>query len=166
MTTTVRNSNGSALAGTTEVCCRIEIQPLVPEVAIAQLTIGQFCLDPTTDRWSRRIDEEGTTVTAVLSTDRLCLSLSPTISQYSHHFGKRLATGVYLEIAARYAEKVDGEVVQLSNVAGCSESGIVRKELAWYPTRPLDFSRVCAGFQEVIAGHSHEGDEEEIIATG
>lgn len=143
------------------MCCRIEIQPLVVEIARAQLAIGQFVYDPTTDRWSRRIDEEGTTVTAVLSTDRLCLALQPSITQYSHHFGKRVAIGVYLEMAARYGEKVGGVVEQLSNVSGCSESGIARKQLAWYPTQPIDYERVCAGFRDVIAGHAHDGENED-----
>jgi hypothetical protein len=149
------------------MCCRIEISPLVPEIAEAQLAIGQFTFDPTTQRWQRKIEEENTTVMAVFSGDRLCLSLTPTISHYSHHFGKRLAIGVYLEMAARYGEKVGGLVEQLSNVTGCSESGIARKQLAWYPTIPLDFNRVCQGFRDVIeGGHYHGADEDEPIATG
>ena len=149
------------------MCCRIEITPLLADIAVAQLTIGQFNFDASMQRWTRVIDEEATTVIATISSDRLCLSLMPNITQYSHHFGKRNAIGVYLEMAARYGEKVGGLVEQLSNVSGCSENGIVRKQLAWYPLQPIDYERVCAGFQEVIAGHSHDGeDEPEAIATG
>ena len=149
------------------MCCRIEILPLIPEIAEAQLAIGQFTYDPSMSRWTRTIEEEATTVIAVISRDRLCLSLMPTITQYSHHFGKRLAVGVYLEMAARYGEKVGGMVEQLSNVSGCAESGIVRKQLAWYPTQPLDYAHVCAGFQALINGeHHHDEGADEPIAYG
>ena len=35
------------------MCCRIEITPLLADVAVAQLTIGQFNFDASMQRWTR-----------------------------------------------------------------------------------------------------------------
>jgi hypothetical protein len=103
--------------------------------------------------WERVIAEEGTTVTASLTGDSLELNLAPAISVYSHHHGKRLAAGVYFEIAARYAEKVGGEVVQRATVVGCKEGNLPVPQqlvLARYPQLPMSFERVCPGFRELF----------------
>jgi hypothetical protein len=145
------------------VCCRTVIRPLDPELARATLTIGQF--QPVyyapdrpdlATRWERHVPEEDATVTAHVVNDGIELSISPAISHYDHHMGKRLAAGIYFEIAARYAEKVGGTVVQRATVEGCT-SGQGSKELllAAYPAMPLNFERVCNGFQASILGEEH-----------
>ena len=145
------------------MCCRTVIRPLNPELARATLTIGQFqpvYYSPDrpdlATRWERQVPEEGATVTAHVVNDGIELSISPAISHYEHHMGKRLAAGIYFEIAARYAEKVGGTVVQRATVEGCT-SGQGSKELllAAYPTMPLNFERVCNGFQASILGEEH-----------
>ncbi len=115
--------------------------------------------------YERSIPEEGTRVTATIQEDALAMQISPTISMMSHHSYKRLAASVYFEIAARYAEKVDGEITQLSNIGACIEDGVSMKVLASYPDHPLDMSRICIGFQEVLnGGHIHDEDADEQIA--
>ncbi len=106
--------------------------------------------------FSRNIPEEGTSVTATITPRSLDLQIAPTISMMSHHSHKRIAASVYFEIAAKYAEKVDGTVTQLSNIGACVADGVSSKLLAQYPHLPLSFERACIGFQEVLAGgHIH-----------
>ena len=102
----------------------------------------------------RRLIEEGTAVYADLTGgDELSLSIQPVISSYEHHFGKRLAVGVCFEIAAKYAEKVGGEIYQLSNIGLCKADGLDRHLLASYPSMPLQFSQICPGFKaELLRG--------------
>ncbi len=115
--------------------------------------------------YSRSIPEEGTRVTGSIQEDALALSISPTISMMSHHSFKRLAASVYFEIAARYAEKVDGTITQLSNIGACIEDGVSMKVLGEYPDHPMDMSKICRGFIEVLnGGHIHDEDAEEPIA--
>lgn len=161
------------------MCCRLTVQPLDIDIAIAVLKTGQFSPSilpygeavpeelilqawHTTKELRRRIElDDGSThlVTARLvpESNHLRLELSPSISQYMHHALHRVDGGVYFEIAAKYAEKVGGEIKQLSNVAGCTDSGVSEKLLASYPSQPLMWEQVCRGFQEAILGHSHEG---------
>jgi hypothetical protein len=145
------------------VCCRTIVRPLDLNLARAILTIGQFkpvYFAPDNPdvamRWERAVPEEGTVVTVHVIKDALELSLSPAISAFDHHLGKRIAAGIYFEIAARYAEKVGGVVVQRATVEGCT-MGETSKELllASYPEMPLSFERICAGFQETILGVHH-----------
>jgi hypothetical protein len=82
----------------------------------------------------------------------LRLELSPSVSQYAHHADKRVSSGVYFEIAAKYAEKVGGVITQLSNVSGCTEGGVSEHILAQYPEQPLRWEQVCPGFRETILG--------------
>jgi hypothetical protein len=128
------------------------------ETAIAVLTVGLFqpvYWSPGKPQyamnWERRIPEEGTVVNASLSDNSLELNISPAISVFAHHAGKRIAAGVYFEIAARYAEKVGGEIVQRATVVGCKHSdhpeGLI---LAHYPGLPMSFDRICSGFQTVL----------------
>jgi hypothetical protein len=145
------------------VCCRTVVRPLNPELVKATLTIGQFKpvyfapdRPDLATRWERDVPEEGATVTVHVVNDGIELSISPAISEFHHHMGKRLAAGIYFEIAARYAEKAGGTVVQRATVEGCT-SGLGSKELllATYPSMPLSFERICAGFQVTILGEEY-----------
>ena len=121
--------------------------------------------------WERAIPEEGTLVNASLSGDSLELNISPAISVYSHHEGKRIAASIYFEIAAKYAEKVGGEIVQRAPVVGCKAPDHPQEILiARYPSLPMSFERVCAGFQSVLfhgapteLPHHHHPEVEEDI---
>ena len=97
------------------------------------------------------IPEEGTIVNASLTDGSLELNISPAISVFAHHHGKRIAASVYFEIAARYAEKVDGRIVQRATVVGC-KAGDSPQELiiAQYPELPMNFDRICNGFRETL----------------
>jgi hypothetical protein len=142
------------------ICCRTNVYPLDLHTACAVLEIGKFT--PTywlPDRpeipitWERRIPEEGTAVTVSLSDGGLNVSISPSISVYSHHEHKRIAASICFEIAAKYAEKVGGEVIQRGAVAGCrpiGQSGDLL--LARYPVEPLDWEHICGGFRAVLLG--------------
>ena len=151
------------------MCCRTSIQPLDLDTAVAILTVGQFkpvyWLPSNPDlavNWQRVIPEEGTTVNASLANGALELNLSPAVSIFAHHLGKRITASVYFEIAAKYAEKVAGQIVQRATVAGCKEGDQAQDLLlARYPDLPLSFERVCAGFRAVLlnAGGSVAGDE-------
>jgi hypothetical protein len=109
--------------------------------------------------WERVIPEEGTVVNASISDDSLELNISPAISVFAHHTGKRLAASVYFEIAAKYAEKVGGEVIQRATVVGC-KTGDHPQELlvAAYPQLPMSFERICPGFRAVLL----EGSDGEV----
>ncbi|HEY4685287.1 MAG TPA: hypothetical protein VII57_04490 [Dehalococcoidia bacterium] len=64
---------------------------------------------------------------------------------------------MYFEIAAKYAEKVDGEVIQRATVAGCKLTDRPHElVLARYPSLPLSFDRICAGFQAVLLGRQDD----------
>lgn len=146
------------------MCCRTVVKPLNPEIARATLMIGQFkpvYFQPDqpdfATRWERAVPEEGSTVTVHVIAEGLELSISPAISDFGHHAGKRIAAGIYFEIAARYAEKVGGTVVQRATVAGCTRGeGTKELLLASYPAIPLSFDRICAGFREVFLDGAHE----------
>ena len=104
--------------------------------------------------WFRPVDEEGTLVTVSLSGGVFDLTISPSISSFDHHIGKRITASVYFEIGAKYAEKVSGEIVQRATVAGCKNSEGAGLIIARYPSMPLSFERVCHGFQSVLLPHS------------
>jgi hypothetical protein len=131
-------------------------------LAASILSVGQFQPKPGCIKergvplsWSRAIPEEGTIVIVSLSGGIFDLTISPSISSFDHHVGKRITAGVYFEIGARYAEKVQGEMVQRATVVGCKNvdgSGLV---IARYPSMPLSFDRICNGFQAVLlAGYA------------
>lgn len=144
------------------MCCRISIRPLDPEIARTVLLVGLF--KPLNERtFERMIPEEGTSVTATINPDYLSLSITPAVTQMSEHSHKRLAASVYFEIAARYAEKVDGKITQHSNIGACIADKVTEKVLATYPNQPLDWERICVGFAEVLAGgHIHEDHDDPI----
>ncbi len=148
------------------MCCRLTITPCDPDIARTILLVGMFTpVFEGGNEFGRSIPEEGTRVTATIQADALHLQINPTISMMSHHSDKRIAASVYFEIAARYAEKVDGTVTQLSNIGACIADGVSQKVLAQYPDHPLDWSRICVGFAEVLAGgHIHDDYEGEPIA--
>jgi hypothetical protein len=149
------------------ICCRTSVYPLDVKTAIAVLNVGMFkpvyWLPSNPDyavNWERSLPEEGTVVNASISDDSLELNISPAISVFAHHHGKRLAAGVYFEIAAKYAEKVGGEIIQRATVVGC-KAGDHPQELllARYPSMPMNFERICSGFRAVLL----EGSGGELI---
>lgn len=149
------------------MCCRLTVSPIDPEIARTVLLVGMFVpvYQDGGNEFSRSIPEEGTKVTATLLPDALHLAISPTISVMSHHSHKRLAASVYFEIAARYAEKVDGKITQMSNIGACIEDGVSAKVLAEYPNHPLDIAKICVGFQEILSGgHIHDEEADEPLA--
>ena len=132
------------------MCCRVTVSNLDPLTAAAVLEVGQFRLE--SGVWRRWIEEERCHVTARMGDTYLSLSIEPTISMDSHHDGKRITAGVYFEIAAKYAEKVGGTITQHSNIGACRQGGSGELVLAEYPSSPLDWSKICNGFQRVILG--------------
>ena len=136
------------------MCCRTEIFPLDPKLAEMILQIGRF-KQIGKMVWEREVPEEMTTVTATFNESSKCLTLNiaPAISAMAHHAGKRITAGIYFEIAAKYAEKVGGEIIQRATVSDCkiagSDSGLL---LASYPSLPMSYDRICVGFQQVILG--------------
>ena len=158
------------------MCCRVHITPAFlhhnpQEVAAAILQIGQFeqvnDLDwrceieeegtmvhaSFTLGWRRAIEEEGTMVHASFTDGGLALNIRPAITVPANHAGKRLAAGVMFEIAAKYAEKVGGLVIQQANIIGCREGvGVQGLVLAQYPDLPLQWDRICPGFKAVLLG--------------
>lgn len=140
------------------ICCRTSVYPLDIETAVSVLGVGLFrpvYWSPgraeTAVNWEREIDSEGTTVHASLRDGCLELNLAPAISVFSQHHGKRIAASVYFEIAAKYAEKVGGTVIQRATVVGC-KAGNAPQELilAEYPAMPMSFDRICPGFRAVL----------------
>ena len=146
------------------ICCRTSVYPLETSLAATILTIGQFSPKASAARedgvplsWQRYVEEEDAYVTVTLGGDIFDISISPSISVFEHHLGKRITAGVYFEISARYAEKVGGEIVQRATVVGCKESaGSAGLLIARYPSMPMTFDRICHGFQAVLlSGHYH-----------
>lgn len=134
------------------MCCRTLVRPLDKAIAQAILVTGLFESDGY-DHWRRKIPEEEATVTATFSDDGLLLSISPPVSSMEGHHHKRIAASVSYEIAARYAEKVDGEISQIAiNVPACMTEGTQKRTLASYPSSRLDFGQLCQGFREVFVG--------------
>src|SRR3990170_669960 len=143
------------------MCCRLVVPPLDSQLAALTLIIGRFepvYWLPGADyavRWERQVPEEGAVVTASLTGEALELSIAPAISIFAHHAGKRISAGIYFEIAAKYAEKVGGLILQRATVDGCRDSDATQELLlARYPELPLSFERVCAGFRSVILGEA------------
>ena len=144
------------------MCCRTRIFPLDKDFAKDILRIGLFlpesetAIEPT---WVRLFPEEGSLVRASFASSgddgSLTLNILPAISAMWHHDSKRSAAGCMFEIAAKYAEKVGGTVVQHANVIGCQLDGSSARVLAQYPLRHLDFTAICPGFQTVFLGGSH-----------
>ena len=141
------------------------IVPLDLKIAVAVLTTGQFIPTytlPDEDAipliWQRDIPEEATAVAATFDGLSLSLSLLPAVSDYAGHAGKRIAASVYFEIAAKYAEKVGGTIVQHSNVGACKGVYGTTTEhlLADYPFMPLGYERVCPGFRSELLGGAAE----------
>lgn len=143
------------------MCCKTSVHPLDTSLAVAILTVGQFkpaMVDPDAPdiarTWRREIPEEDATVTVSIAGGSFEINITPSISCFEHHIGKRVTASVYFEIAAKYAEKVGGEIVQRATVVGCKtpEQGL-GLVVARYPHQPMDFTRVCAGFQSVLLDH-------------
>lgn len=134
------------------MCCRLTVSPSDPDIARTVLAVGMFTASHDANRWTRFIAEESTTVVAIIGEKDLRLELMPAVSFYAQHAGKRIAAGVYFEIAAKYAEKVGGKITQHSNVSGCTDGGINSHVLAQYPDMPILWEQVCPGFRETLLG--------------
>lgn len=108
--------------------------------------------------WERKLEDEGTSVTASIVEGRVSFSIYPSISMYAQHRDKRLAASVLFEVAARYAQHVNGEVVQRGLVGGCRPSGTATGDvvIARYPHVHLEHAAICTGFQAVLQGRSDE----------
>jgi hypothetical protein len=135
------------------VCCKSETTPLIPDVAETILAIGQFVPNDEGTAFYRDVGESR--VTAYLTGDKLTLSITPAVSIDSHHEGKREAASVYFEIAARYAQRVNGQIKQCSTIQTCGQER--ERVIAQYPELPLAFSSVCPGFRRTFTGV--EGEE-------
>jgi hypothetical protein len=149
------------------ICCRTSVYPLETSLAASILTIGLFSpkaaaaeADGIPLGWQRYIEEEDAYVTVTLAGGIFDISISPSISAFEHHLGKRVTAGVYFEISARYAEKVGGEIVQRATVLGCkdaeSSAGLL---VARYPSMPMTYDRICHGFQAVLLPEHYEWEE-------
>ena len=138
------------------MCCRLSIQPLRLNIAESVLTIAQF--NQVGTEWQRAVPEEECVVIAQLDIGegKLRLMMRPAISGPNHHENRRVSAGIYFEVAAKYAEKVDGIVEQHGLVVPCrTPIGPLTKTIAVYPDRRLAWDNVCAGFQkEIINGSS------------
>ena len=71
------------------------------------------------DSWERQILSENASVLARLDafSGVLSLSIFPAVTKDADHLGKRETAGVYFEIAAKIAEKVNGTIIQGDHVA-------------------------------------------------
>lgn len=137
-----------------QICCRTHIKPLDVTLAELILALGQFKKVNDT-KWNRLVPEENVEVFAHLHTGSsepyMELGLSPSIVTTDGHHHKRQAAGIMFEIATRYAEKANAQVVQTGiNVPECKIAGAGNRFLAQYPESPMEFGRVCVGFQEVF----------------
>lgn len=123
-------------------------QPLDKLLAEMLLTLGMF-VKQGDGIWTRQVDDGA--VKAWFENDEvLKLNITPNITQPIHHEQRRIAAGVYFEIACKYAEKAEAKLTQHSNITGCIEQGSRDKVLAHYPLMPLDWTKVCNGFQAVL----------------
>ncbi len=146
------------------MCCQMSVTPLDVDIACALLAVGQF--EPINRvqsgnmlYWKRELGrDEHQRVMAVKATIErnpdgtglLRLYIEPSITSYEQHAGRRLQAATALEIAARYAEKVAGEITELANVTGCSDNGVRAHKLAAYPEIPLQYNNLCAGYRELF----------------
>lgn len=139
------------------MCCRTVVNPLHIPIALSILQIGMFKPSYTADGsewptlWERVIGEENARVTVSIAGQNFEINISPSISTFDQHLGKRITAGVYFEIAAKYAEKVGGEIIQRATVLGCrdehQESSLL---LASYPSSPMMYEKICRGFQQIL----------------
>ena len=144
------------------MCCQISVKPLDVHAAYAILATGLFVprkydannnpLEGST--WWRSLGDPTEYVYVELraANDQLRFFLRPTIGTYVAHQGKRLQAAVALEMAWRYAEKVNGMVTQHANVTGCTDDGRTQRLIGAYPDMPMDYSKLCAGFAELFLG--------------
>lgn len=139
------------------MCCRVNVYPLDKEVAQALLAIGLFVPDSDNQVYKRALTDEETAVMASFRSSYLNLSIEPAITVGDHHDPKRLAAGVMFEIAARYAQKVNGQVYQRAQISECREPERVDPGgrgvlVASYPEMPLRYEALCHGWQRVLGG--------------
>lgn len=138
------------------MCCRLKVSPLDVQLAEMILLLGKFTPALIPGAWIRSISsEDGARTISIVATvtdpEMFSISISPSISTYKHHEGNRESGGIMFEIAAKYAEKCDGEISQLANVGDCViERGGASPVIARYPNEPLMWSKVCVGFRELL----------------
>ena len=121
------------------------------------LLVGQFVLVKRLEEWEpllyrRYIEEEEMAVEVVLNGPVFEAKVRPGVATYVQHKGKRIAASVYFEICAKYAEKVNGLIVQEATVDACIKDHKV--PLAHYPDDPLLWQNVCVGFRSVLLGQN------------
>ena len=110
------------------------------------LRIGLFVPD-TTAYWRRTL-EDGLMVTAYAADDALILSLSPSVASWDGHAEKRVAASCMFEMATRYAEKVNGTIIQAGiTVPLCQTEGTHTRTLAVYPETRFDYKMLCPGWR-------------------
>ena len=81
------------------------------------------------------------------------LRVRPAITNYAEHAGRRVQAAVALEIAAKYAERVGGEIHEHANVSGCAPTdGSFTRLLASYPSQPLMYEALCPGYRALFLG--------------
>lgn len=131
------------------MCCRTVVAPLDKELAVSQLMVGGWVLQPSTGVWTRTFQEEGTSVSVRLTDDTMELSLTPPVHNLEGHAQKRNAAGAMYSLAAAYAEKSGAAIVTQTgiNVPVCMSEGTNQRVLAVYPGSRLDFERLCHGFR-------------------
>lgn len=135
------------------MCCSVTVTPSVPETLQTYLGLGQFTQQrpPYTGHiWVRTVRDTAIHVYVDTKADLIRLSLFPAIGSYIQHVGKREVMSVLLEVAARYAEKVNGTVVQVNTVDECRGGGEGRRLLAAYPEMPMRWEALCPGFRELF----------------
>lgn len=134
------------------MCCRTRCVPYDPQITEAILRVGQFEGDNRSG-WYRRVPEEEASVLVHCNEDGVIFSLAPAVSSMGGHEHKRIAASIMYEMAARYAEKVNGIVTQEGiNVTECRHEGLSVRTLAVYPESRLAFELLCQGFRSVFTG--------------
>ena len=147
------------------MCCRVSTEPQVSgdvfAVADELLRIGLFT--PGTGEhnnyWHRDMGD-GTGVHAQVDHQgRLVVWLSPSITSNSGHAHHRMSGGIMFEIAAKYAEKVNGIISQHGLVVPCQRElqpdhpNYNHQPIAIYPETPLMYPNICPGFRDLFVSN-------------
>lgn len=133
-----------------ELCCRVTVVPAPPaDLLESLLKIGLFRLAG--GQWVRYLpDTESVAIKHNIAAGTIEMSISPTVGRYEQHAERRVAASVMFEMAAKIAERVEGEIWHIANVIGCRRSDGMTSPLAVYPDHPLLYENLCPGFREVF----------------
>lgn len=105
--------------------------------------------------WLRNIDAVRWVKVTVNSDGSLRFSLTPSIQTHTAeaHAANAYGASVLFKTAMTLAEKYGGVIEQLSLVGECrlENNGEQNMILATYPSHPLAFENLCAGFRDVLA---------------